>query len=48
LAAELRKREKETISHARNQLGAKTEEGGGRIGRGKEREERIGLDDNLF
>jgi len=42
LAVELRKREKEAVSHARNQLGAKTEEVGGRKG------ERRGLDDNLF
>ena len=37
MAVELSKREKEAVSHARNQLGAKTEEVGGRIGRGKER-----------
>ena len=49
MAVELRKRAKETVSRARNHLGAKTEEGGGRIGRRKEREEtRRGLDGNLF
>ena len=42
VAVELRKRAKETVSRARNHLGAKTEEGGGRIGRRKEREEMIG------